>query len=158
MGVPTIIISPRSEGRVKNKSNPTLVSCDGSSAFARHPRTCVRAKKGPELARHLSVMYCAVLVSCAIFLLVAVGGLGDIRLLVRGQDWSCKEAGVNVLVLTEALDADGEVAKGFATHDSFHAANRLADYLNAVPEGRTVSLCIWQLHIIHHDVQGCSGV
>lgn len=47
---------------------------------------------------------------------------------------------MNVLVLTEALDAGREVAKGFATHESLHAANRLADYLNAVPHGRTVRL------------------
>lgn len=98
--------------------------------------------------------------SCALFMFAAVGGgLGDIRLLVRGQDWSCKEAGVNVLVLTEALDADGEVAKGFATHDSFDAANRLADYLNAVPKGRTVSLCLSQLHDpTPYGVLWCSGV
>lgn len=62
------------------------------------------------------------------------------RLLVRGEDKSCKEPGMNVLVLTEALDAGKEVAKGFATHESLHAANRFADYLNAVPHGRTVRL------------------
>lgn len=74
----------------------------------------------------------------------ASGGKDDgsfSRLLVRGEDRSCKEAGMNVLVLTEALDAGDEVAKGFATHESLHAANRLADYLNSVPHGRTVRLC-----------------
>lgn len=60
-------------------------------------------------------------------------------MLVRGQDRSCKEPGVNVLVLTDALDAGGEIAKGFATHQSIHAANGLADYLSTVPHGRTVS-------------------
>lgn len=71
----------------------------------------------------------------------ASGGKDDgsfSRLLVRGEDRSCKEPGVNVLVLTETLDAGGDDARGFATHESLHAANRLADYLNAVPQGRTV--------------------
>lgn len=61
------------------------------------------------------------------------------RLLVRGEDWSCKEAGVNVLVLSDGLDAAGEIAKEFALQESQHAANRLADYLNHIPMGRTVS-------------------
>ncbi|CAM9148503.1 unnamed protein product, partial [Sphacelaria rigidula] len=58
------------------------------------------------------------------------------RLLVRGEDWSCKEAGMNVLVLSEDLDSAGEISKGFALQESPHAANRLADYLNDVPTGR----------------------
>lgn len=45
---------------------------------------------------------------------------------------------MNVLVLTETLDAGGQVATAFATHESVHASNRLADYLNNVPQGRTV--------------------
>ena len=75
----------------------------------------------------------------------ASGGKDDgnfSRLLVRGEDRSCKEPGVNVLVLTETLDAGGDDAKGFATHESLHAANRLADYLNAVPQGRTVLIAV----------------
>ncbi|CAM9143892.1 unnamed protein product [Scytosiphon promiscuus] len=71
----------------------------------------------------------------------ASGGKDDgsfSRLLVRGEDRSCKEPGINVLVLTENLDTGKEFAKGFATHESLHAANRLADYLNSVPYGRTV--------------------
>lgn len=60
------------------------------------------------------------------------------RLLVRGEDFSCKEAGVNVLVLSESLDVGGEAAKSFALQESRHAANQLADYLNDVPVGRTV--------------------
>lgn len=75
----------------------------------------------------------------------ASGGKDDgnfSRLLVRGEDRSCKEPGVNVLVLTETLDAGGEDAKGFATHESLHAANRLADYLNDVPQGRTVLIAV----------------
>lgn len=72
------------------------------------------------------------------------------RLLVRGEDWSCKEAGMNVLVLSEDLDSAGEISKGFALQESQHAANRLADYLNHVPTGRTVrpivlysGECVW---------------
>eukprot|EP00752_Nemacystus_decipiens_P002251 g2132.t2 len=75
----------------------------------------------------------------------ASGGKDDgnfSRLLVRGEDKSCKEPGINVLVLTETLDAGGDDAKGFATHESLHAANRLADYLNAVPPGRTVLIAV----------------
>lgn len=75
----------------------------------------------------------------------ASGGKDDgnfSRLLVRGEDRSCKEPGVNVLVLTETLDAGGDDARGFATHESLHAANRLADYLNAVPQGRTVLIAV----------------
>lgn len=71
----------------------------------------------------------------------ASGGKDDgnfSRLLVRGEDRSCKEPGMNVLVLTETLDAGGQVATAFATHESVHASNRLADYLNNVPRGRTV--------------------
>lgn len=45
---------------------------------------------------------------------------------------------MNVLVLTESLNAGREVAEGFSTQESLHSANRLADYLNAVPQGRTV--------------------
>lgn len=63
----------------------------------------------------------------------------EYRLLVRGEDWSCKEPGVNVLVLTENLGAGGEIAKGFHTQESRHAGHLLADYLHAVPHGRTVS-------------------
>lgn len=73
----------------------------------------------------------------------ASGGKDDgsfSRLLVRGEDRSCKEPGINVLVLTETLDAGDELAKGFATHESLHAANRLADYLNSLPYGRTVRI------------------
>lgn len=80
----------------------------------------------------------------------ASGGKDDgsfSRLLVRGEDRSCKEPGINVLVLTETLDAGDEIAKGFATHESLHAANRLADYLNSVPYGRTVRM-VWRLHRI----------
>lgn len=61
------------------------------------------------------------------------------RLLVRGEDWSCREAGVNVLVLTEGLEARGDLAKGFAIHQSGGASDRLADFLGSVPQGRTVS-------------------
>lgn len=61
------------------------------------------------------------------------------RLLVRGEDWSCREAGMNVLVLSDDLDSSGEIAKGFALQESPHAANRLTDYLNHIPIGRTVS-------------------
>lgn len=56
---------------------------------------------------------------------------------------------MNVLVLSEDLDSAGEISKGFALQESPHAANRLADYLNDVPTGRTVRLtctleyCCW---------------
>lgn len=61
------------------------------------------------------------------------------RMLVRGEDRSCNEPGVRVLVLTETLDAEDRVSKAFATHESSHAASALAEYLDAVPQGRTVS-------------------
>lgn len=65
---------------------------------------------------------------------------------MRGEDWSCKEPGVNVLVLTEALDAEGQAAKGFDIRESLHATNHLADYINAVPQGRTVRAFVqWKL-------------
>ena len=60
---------------------------------------------------------------------------------MRGHDWSSKEPGVNVLVLTEMLDAGGQMAKGFDIRESLDATNRLADYINAVAQGRTVRKC-----------------
>lgn len=60
------------------------------------------------------------------------------RLLVRGEDWSCKEAGINVLVLSEGLEASSEMTKVFPVHEFKTAANRLSDYLNAIPQGHTV--------------------
>lgn len=46
---------------------------------------------------------------------------------------------MHVLVLAETLDAEGKVSKAFATHESSHAAIGLAEYVDAVPRGRTVS-------------------
>lgn len=46
---------------------------------------------------------------------------------------------MHVLVLAETLDAEGKVSKAFPTHESSHAASGLAEYLDAVPQGRTVS-------------------
>jgi Interleukin-like EMT inducer len=64
------------------------------------------------------------------------GSAGYARLVVRGQDYSLRSAGLNVVV----LDADHRVtaARAFATHDCTSASERLCDFIHSLEKGAIV--------------------
>ena len=58
------------------------------------------------------------------------------RLLVRGQHYGTSDRGFNLLCFDEFL-RPGE-ARSFDTQESSHASERMADFIEAIPEGRLV--------------------